>query len=169
MDFKYGIELWKEIDDYPRYEVSNYGRVRYTPTGKIRKFNITISGNIFTTFHLSDDTHISISNNHLVYNTFIDDTFLKRHRNEKLIIECIDGDRTNLHVSNLKCTTYHNRTIDAFIRGERKAKITKEVMNAIFILFKNGLSATNIAKTFNVNKSTIHYILNEKNIQRFKC
>jgi hypothetical protein len=35
------IEIWKVIDEFPRYEISNMGRVRIIKTGKIMKLNIS--------------------------------------------------------------------------------------------------------------------------------
>lgn len=104
------MEVWKEIENYPLYEVSNYGRVRsWNKKGggirdipKILKQQENTHGyKILCLYNDSNQKTISVSR--LVGFNHVDGY------KDGLEINHIDGNKENNHASNLEwCTRSHN-------------------------------------------------------------
>lgn len=84
-------EIWRVIKNFPRYEISNHGRVRNLLTRKIYKL------------HLKTDGHQSLRLDgiHKRVNRIVAETFLDNDDKYKMI-EHIDGNPLNNHVTNLR-------------------------------------------------------------------
>jgi hypothetical protein len=108
-------EVWKPIEEYPNYEVSSHGRVRSFGS-HIKKTHINGGGYYVVIFQRSKKLRVHI----LVAKTFIDNP------NNHPIINHIDGNKLNNHVSNLEWTTYSENTLHAHKTGlidiQRKVK-----------------------------------------------
>ena len=166
-------EIWKPINNFPNYAVSNRGRVRscnatvYSRTRKISKIlKPRISGSGYFKVDLCKNgkyTHCRI--HHLVLETFVS----KRPTN--LVCNHKDGDKLNNNVENLEWITQGENNLHAYRTGLKKAtgpKLTEEEAHQIKqILAKqqgNGpgrghyLTQPEIGKLFNVSHKTISAI-----------
>ncbi len=109
------IEEWKDIDGYEPYEVSNMGNVRRC--NKILKGRPTKNGYIVVCLS-KDRTYKNKYVHRLVASNFIDKT--------NLVVNHIDGDKSNNKVSNLEWTTYSKNTIHAYNNGLMYKDFTPE-------------------------------------------
>ena len=124
----YDKEIWKTIEGYPLYEVSTFGRVRNRNSKKIlspaickntgyKKVNLWNKG--------YDKTH---SIHRLVAEAFIPNP------NNKRLVNHIDCDKTNNHISNLEWATDSENMKHAFANGlcentRRAAYIQQEILS----------------------------------------
>lgn len=105
-------EVWVAIKDYPSYEVSNFGNVRsldrwikrgnngYFKKGKL--FTNTVNGVGYPVASISNEKHqVKTKTIH----SLVAEAFIPKVEGKK-IINHIDGDKTNNHVSNLEWCTY---------------------------------------------------------------
>ena len=93
-------EVWKTIEDFPSYEVSNLGRVRNKKTSKLLTLIPDKDG--YLRVHLNNDKNVKRVHR-LVAQAFIPNKTNKDQVNHK------DGDKTNNAVDNLEwCTSKEN-------------------------------------------------------------
>jgi hypothetical protein len=92
-------ENWKSIDGYRNYEVSWWGRVRNTKTGRIFKNCLNAGGYPIVNLskHGQSKTHYV---HQLVAREWVSNP------SEKRCVDHIDGDRCNNHWENLRYATY---------------------------------------------------------------
>ena len=85
----------------------------------------------------------------------------------------IDGNKTNNHYTNLEWTDNSGNQKHAYVNGlnytlpkfgskNSQSKLNEDQVREIRKLSSNGLSQREIAKLFNVNYCTIHYIVKRK-------
>ena len=86
-------EVWKTIEDFPSYEVSNLGRVRNKKTSKLLTLIPDKDG--YLRVHLNNDKNVKRVHR-LVAQAFIPNKTNKDQVNHK------DGDKTNNAVDNLE-------------------------------------------------------------------
>lgn len=95
-------EVWKDITDYPNYQVSNLGRVKNKKTGKLKQPQIDRTG-YYQQVWL---THNGKANTQRIHR-LVAETFLGKHPD--LMVNHIDGDKLNNRVTNLEwCTAKEN-------------------------------------------------------------
>lgn len=96
-------ELWKSIDGFPNYEVSNQGRVRNKKTGKILKPDACRDGYLRVTLY-GDKGPKHFFIHVLVAKMFIGD------KPAGLEVDHLNGDKSNNRVENLQyCTSKENK------------------------------------------------------------
>lgn len=105
-------ELWKQIEDYERYEVSTEGRVRNTKTGRLLKFDLSNCGYHRATL-CKNNSPRKFSVHRLVAEAFIDAV------DGRNIVNHIDSNKTNNHVRNLEWVNYSENFIHAQENGKR--------------------------------------------------
>lgn len=96
------MEIWKTVDAFPNYKVSNKGRLKSIKTGKILSPSPTRSGYINTLLY-KEGKPINVKVHRLVAEAFIPNT------NNLPVVNHIDRNKANNEVTNLEwCTQQHN-------------------------------------------------------------
>ena len=95
-------EIWKTVDDFPNYEVSNLGNVRNKKTGHFMKQTIGREGS-YLGVYLSNNGKENTQRVHRL----VAEAFLGKHPG--LMVNHIDGNKLNNHLDNLEwCTAKEN-------------------------------------------------------------
>lgn len=92
------MEIWKNIYEYPNYEISNFGRVRNRGK-KILKPNINKGYYDITLSKKGKQKHFLI--HRLVWNHFGESNRIEKN----LVVDHIDENKLNNHISNLQLLT----------------------------------------------------------------
>ncbi len=163
------IEIWKEINNYPGYFISSYGNVlspgRYNKI-ILRHPAVFKSGYRFASLrNKNGKKQIKVSR--LVAIHFINNKENKKEVNHK------DGNKVNDCVSNLEWTTRSENQKHAFKNGLQKPKVGEksnfsklkecDVLKILKLLNEKKLYQREIAKLFNVARTTISSIKNGYN------
>ena len=155
-------EVWLPIEDFPLYEVSNFGRVVNIETGKFLRSS-TSHG-----YH-----HISLSNKGVVetcrLHVLVLTTFCGRKPFENAHAAHNDGDKDNNNLTNLRWATSVENQKDVERHGNRVkgsdvfgAKLTEDDVREILRRCCRGELNPEIALEYNVSISTIHLIRHRK-------
>lgn len=92
-------EIWKVIEEYPNYEVSNFGRVRNLKSNKLLKFDLYEQG-YYRVQLFKNNKKKNKRVHRLVALSFIQQIPNKPDVNHK------DGNKLNNHVDNLEWVTW---------------------------------------------------------------
>ena len=115
------LELWKEIEGFPGYEISNYGNVMSfkLKEPKLRK-SYSVKGG-YTIFKISKEgKKYSFLTHHLVW-----DAFGNAPRNGRIIqVDHLDNDATNNHIDNLDLKTNRENVSKAYKNKKTTSKYT---------------------------------------------
>lgn len=160
-------QIWKIIEGYPDYEISNYGTVKCWKNnrwGRGDKFRILKSGKHTKNYPAVnlcfDKKRKSVLIHRLVLKHFGPPQPTQQH-------ECChdDGKPHNTHILNLRWGTRQENQADRIKhgtsnRGERSAlsKLKSSQVLEIRDLLKRGVTQVKIASKFNVCLRTIAYI-----------
>lgn len=171
-----GEVIWKVIEDYPNYEVSNTGLVRskdrleLQPKGRhkrewIRKRKEKILSQCRKTY-----SYVGLYNNgvkclklvhRLVAEAFIPNTLSYKEVNHK------DGDKFNNNVSNLEWCNRRQNALHSTRVLKKNIGISSKLVSAdvlqIINLFDYGWNVQEIADNYNVSKHCIYSILKGTN------
>lgn len=158
-------EIWKPIESLGgKYEISNFGRIRGIWSGKILKLSKNNAGYYYARVHKGNNKNITIYIHKMVALAFIPNP------ENKLVINHIDGDKTNNVVENLEWVTHQENTLHAMklglmnVRGENhpSAKLTEKDVKEIRSIYKKGsreFGLGSLGKRFGVKKSVIYNII----------
>ena len=103
-------EIWKRIDGYANYEVSNFGRVCNATTERMLKANLGSSG--YLAVSLSKKEKAKTHNIHkLVAHEWLDNPDNKR------CVDHMDGNQNNNHIENLRWATHSENSQNQTNRG----------------------------------------------------
>lgn len=170
------MEIWKKIDEFENYEVSNLGRVRRI------ECCITYSNEVvarykekylkfdYTTLYKRVTLSYKNKTKRFVVHRLVALAFIPNPKN-KSCVNHIDGDKINNKVENLEWCTYsenerHSYNVLGKINSRRKLNEdqVKDILNNCI----KGLNKTNkgnveyFMKKYNVSQSTILNIINKK-------
>lgn len=175
-------EVWKRIENYPLYYVSNFGRiksderrVRYVHYCGKEMFRI-LKGKILS---LSKGFYAQVGlknegkrqKTHLVHR-LVAEAFIENDKN-KPFVNHKDGNKLNNRVENLEWCTYRENTdhavannLVAYGNRSNKSKLTEYQVVEIKSLLAKGYTCKDVAKKYNVHLSTISLINKGKNWHR---
>jgi len=111
------MEEYKIINNYPNYEVSNFGNVRNITTGKQKTPRISRSGYYDVSLYKNN------KEKHGFIHKLVADAFLK-NLNEKPCVDHIDGNRLNNTLVNLRFVTYSENNMNKLIYSNNKSGTT---------------------------------------------
>lgn len=150
------MEEWKEIKDFPLYEVSTTGRIRKATTKRIKVPEKSKIG--YLTIRLSYG--VAGKGKHLNIHKLVAEAFLDNPNNYPCINH-IDGDKTNNNVSNLEwCSYSHNNkhAYDTGLKTAYKTVITPEERDNVISMMESGIHVKKIAEHYGVTESCIYKI-----------
>lgn len=114
------MEIWLPIKEFPKYDISSDGRIRNAMTGRIIKTFPNVRGYLIATLYRDKVAH-TVRVHRLVATTFYDCNY------EGLVVNHIDGNKTNNHVSNLEWCTESENIIHAYRNNLRQPPRMKRV------------------------------------------
>lgn len=155
-------EVWRVVEEYPEYHVSNFGNVKSFKYGKERDMRKSIVLGYFSVQLWKNNIGKNMRVHRLVAQAFIPNPENKPYINH------IDGDKTNNKVENLEwCTPLenerHSRSIlGKDMNGEKNCNsyITSEQVIYAVELEKSGLRYPEISKKTGIKSDLLYKILN---------
>lgn len=161
-------EIWKTIEEFPNYKVSNYGNIlstNYRNTGVEKQMNININNDYPQINFINGNVKKSIKIHRLVALYFVDNI------NNYKIVNHIDGDKTNNYYKNLEwCSYSHNikhahasglNNISELNKSIIKEKISRKVIDVITNIEYNSIKEA--AKALNIERRTLNdYLLGKR-------
>ena len=166
------MEVWKKIEGFENYEVSNYGNVKRLDSlvyqsGKIYKYK----GRILKQENNKGYKRVSLSKGKIVkrfqVHRLVAIYFLE-NKEIKPCVNHIDGNPSNNNVKNLEWCTYSENEKHSYNKlgkitnGLKCRKLNINNTEEIKKLYKKGFKQIEIAKIYNVNQSTISQVINHK-------
>ena len=165
------MEIWKELQDYPKYLVSNMGNVKSIRGNILRPFDRLKSkypdSGGYQTVHLVGPKVMTRYQNRTVH-SLVMEAFVGP-RPEGFVINHINGIKWDNRLENLEyCTISHNKKED-FIRGRQslagekntQAKLTEKDVLKIVRLYKTGkYTYRSLALLFGVHWCGVSNIFN---------
>lgn len=170
------MEIWKIIEEFNNYEVSNYGRVR-------RKKCVIIYSNGAVTNYKEKIVKQQLNKGIYLRVTFSQNNIQKRFQVHRLVakyfienpenkpcVNHIDGNGMNNNVSNLEWCTYsenerHSYNVLGKVNANRKLT-ESQIKDILQNCFKsNGLNKSNVslfANKYSVSVNTISNVINRK-------
>ena len=107
-------EIWRDIDGFENYEVSNTAKVR--PKARLLAVKTNKSGNLEVSLNKGDKRHGKMLGR-LVY-----EAFSGRKLTKDEVVIYLDGDKTNCDFSNLAVVSRSERERMAYENGEKSCR-----------------------------------------------
>lgn len=166
------FEIWKRIDDFPSYAVSDRGRIiiikktGYKKVGDIKSTKVDKHGYLVTNF--TKDGKIKTKFVHQL----VTEAFYRKPK-QNLEVNHIDGNRKNNNLNNLEYTTHSQNIKHGYdlglkvgLRGPRNSWTKLSVNNVREIrklLNMKELKHREIAQKYGVGRTCIKEIANNRN------
>lgn len=147
------MEEWRQVEDFPRYDVSNEGRVRNNKTGRIMKNQVKSNGYAVLTLRIDKTPHTQAVHQ-LVANAFIENERNGCDVNHK------DGNKLNNRVDNLEFCTRRENIRHAFSTGLKKP--SRQIKVRVIETNQEFESIRECARALGVLQNSICYCLNGK-------
>jgi len=165
-------EEWREVNGYPKYEISNFGRLcSYQanpghPVGRLLRG--TVDDDSRRIYGLYNDKGMK----RLRASRLVADAFIEKPKDaRRILVIHNDGNPLNNHVSNLRWGSHKENSVDAVkhgtaLKGEKcnGAKLTKEDVKAIRARYEiTAITQLQLATTYNVTRENISAIIRRVN------
>jgi len=157
-------ETWKQVPNFPSYEVSDLGRVRSWKTKKPRYLKPSKSGGCYFVILCSNGNRYFKRVHRLVLIAFVGlppEGYECGHR---------DGNPSNNRISNLRWITHKENMVDRDIHGTTpkggkngNSKLTESEVRLIRNKLSDGLKQETLAKMFNISQPMICCIKRREN------
>jgi hypothetical protein len=165
------IEIWKPINNFINYEVSNLGNVKNTLTNKLLKPLPSGSNKMYLSVCLYKNKKPNLFYVHrLVLENFIEKC------PENLQCAHLDGNSKNNKLENLKWVTPLENTRHKYIHKTIKYrefhanhKLKNKDITRIINLFISGESTKNISKKYGVDPTSINHLFTTKKTFLTSC
>ena len=171
-------EIWKEVDGFPHYHVSNLGRVksleRRTHTMRNGKPYSRLTRECVLKTFVATSGYLAVSlygsgpgsQQQVTVHTMVADAFIPNPDGLPFVLHN-DGNPLNCHVRNLRWGTSADNSQDCIAHGRMSrgthrpaAKLTDEDIPEIRKLARSGLSQRNIGRLFDISQTTVWKIVN---------
>ena len=141
-------EEWKQIKEFPDYEVSTFGRVRKGDL--ILKTSLTTNG--YPRVHLRKDK----KDHTLMVHRFVAKAFIPNPNNYP-VVNHIDGNKTNNNVKNLEWCTSLMNLHHAYKTGLMRDPnvLTPEQAKELKMMYKRGATRKELEKKFKISKGSV--------------
>lgn len=169
----YRNEIWKEIDfgsdiDHPKYEISNYGRIKSYAIDQEK--GVIIKGSVVQGYNT---INIRLPNKKLInryVHKLVAQAFLKKESKEHNFVIHLDYDKSNNYIYNLKWVSkqelYEHNNNNPAVKRKRTTgyKLTETKVKVIKRLLKaNKTRLSLIAKRFNITHTQLNRIRSGEN------
>ena len=118
-------EIWKTIEEFDKYEVSNTGKVRNKETGKELKPWVINSG------YYSVPLYKNGKGNKKTVHRIVAKTFIPNNDKSKNIVNHIDNNKLNNHIDNLEWVDYKGNTAHATKQGRLDTHSAREQLKKV--------------------------------------
>lgn len=161
------MEVWKDIEGWSGYMVSNLGRVKSMPRLHVKKEKVLKQGknrNGYPMVGLSSPhkKSKSFAVHRLVAKSFVPNP------NNKPTVNHIDGNKKNNKAENLEWCTYQENSRHAFDTGLNKGRmILEDKVDLVISDYVNSdtITCEELGRKYGVSKPAIQYLLNKFNVQ----
>lgn len=150
--FDNGIELWKTIKDFDRYEISNMGRVRVRESGRVNGGNKMLKPNIrggYCQVTLKNKINRKTFRVHIIVAKHF---IINSNPNEFGIVDHIDGNKSNNAFINLRWTSHSGNIknfYDNYYLYKGKPIIQYDLNGTVIKEWKNIREILEIHKNYN--------------------
>lgn len=150
-------EIWKDVNGYRGYyKVSNHGRIISTRFNKEKILKVNINGPENGNYYVGAFSIDGIRINYKVHNLVA--THFIPKKSPELMINHIDGNRFNNHVSNLEWVTASENVKHGWKMGRiHHNKFSPHVYINILFLLKNKFTQKVISEWLSVSVDTVHH------------
>jgi hypothetical protein len=169
------MELWKDIKDYEGlYQISNLGKVKRLAKTVIRSYHgsFKIEDKILKPNYVSGYLKIGLTKNkkriHYLIHRLVCLNFLGKHL-EKIEVNHKNGIKSDNKLENLEWCSPSENSKHAYKIGLRSQKGQKNNLSKLtdkqvyeIKYIKRNMSQIKLAHEYNVSKSSINYIINNK-------
>lgn len=152
-------EIWKSIDDFPDYTVSNCGKVLSYKIHNVGVLlNTSLNKNGYAKLHLTNylGKPKNVSLHRIVALAFIPNPFNLPQVNHK------DGDKLNNNAQNLEWSTNLDNQKHRWKNDIGTFKLTNDDVNKIKLRIISGERNIKIANDYNIDKAVVSHIKHNK-------